>query len=89
MDTTPGGLQPASLPSLADLLALPVAAAGRYELYDDEIQTLRGRIYSLNSENAFGWRWRTSKLPIDFTPRKARKGYADTSRYLLIVWRVR
>lgn len=72
------------------VMSLPVASAGRYELCEDEVRLLRSRIYSLNANNAAGYRYRTSKLPIrNPKPTKPpKKNYADTSRYLLLVWRL-
>lgn len=50
-----------NLPSDDDLLRIPRAMAGEYDLSDRETQTLRRRIYSLNRGNAAGWRWRTMR----------------------------
>lgn len=72
---------------MTEVMALPIASAGRYEMDEYDIKLLRGRIYNLNANNAAGYRYRTSKLPIR-NPTKPRKGYADTSRYLLLVWRL-
>lgn len=79
------------LPSLDEIASLPLAHAGRYELWEDEIRTLRSRIYSLNQNNVAGRRYRTSKLPIlvPGTRGKSKKGYADMHKYLLLVWRVK
>jgi hypothetical protein len=40
---------------------LPKANTGEFELSDAEAKTLRSRIYSLNKDNAAGWRWRTMR----------------------------
>ena len=46
-------------PTNDDIMSIPLAKAGEYELTDKEIKTLRYRIYALNKNNAAGWRWRT------------------------------
>lgn len=48
------------MPTEADLLALPLAATGEYELSDKETRQLRSRIYALNKNNA-SFRWRTMR----------------------------
>lgn len=50
-----------SLPTDSELLAIPRASTGEYELNDKEVRKLRQRIYKLNRDNAAGWRWRTMK----------------------------
>lgn len=82
------GYAASGIPSLVDILALPLAHAGRYELYEGEIQTLRARIYAINMNNAGKRKYRTSKLPLSRSA-PPRKGYADTRKYLLLVWRVK
>lgn len=54
--------RPASnkLPTEAELLAIPLAATGEYELTDKETKQLRSRIYALNKNNAT-FRWRTMR----------------------------
>lgn len=49
------------IPSMAEIQAIPRATAGEYELNDREAQKLRSRLYALNKNNAFGWRWRTMR----------------------------
>lgn len=46
-------------PTLQDIMDIPAAVAGVYELRENEVKTTRSRIYTLNKDNAFGWRWRT------------------------------
>jgi hypothetical protein len=46
-------------PTEHEVWTLPLARAGVYELSDKEVKTLRGRIYSLNKNNAANRRWRT------------------------------
>lgn len=48
-------------PSDRDIMRIPVARAGEYELSEKEIKLVRSRIYSLNKNNAAGWRWRTMR----------------------------
>jgi len=47
------------LPTTDQLLAIPRAAAGEYELTDKEVKRLRARIYGINKDNAAGWKFRT------------------------------
>lgn len=64
------------VPSVQDVMDLPAADAGVYMLTEKEIKTLRSRIYALNKDNAFGWRWRTLVEP-------------GRGRYhQLLVWRI-
>lgn len=65
-----------ALPTIADLSRLPVAEAGRYNLTEREIATLRQRLYALNRDNVRGWRWRSTKFP------------ASPGLYTLLVWRL-
>lgn len=50
-----------ALPSENDILSIPRAVAGEYDLNEAEVKTLRSRIYALNKNNAAGWRWRTMR----------------------------
>lgn len=67
-----------AVPSMADILALPVAQRGAYEVAEADVRVVRSRIYTLNQKHARGWKWRTACLP------SGRRG-----TYNLIVWRVR
>lgn len=49
------------VPTLDTIESIPRASCGEYELTDKEAKTLRSRIYSLNKNNARGWRWRTMR----------------------------
>jgi len=42
-----------------DIMSIPLARAGEYELSDVETRRLRSFVYSLNRNNAAGRRWRT------------------------------
>jgi hypothetical protein len=48
-----------TVPNDLDLRAIPLARAGEYELSEREVKKTRSRVYSLNRDNAGGWRWRT------------------------------
>lgn len=48
-----------AVPSLAAIESIPRASCGEYHLTAKEAKQLRSRIYSLNKNNARGWRWRT------------------------------
>ena len=48
-----------TMPTESDIYRIPLASAGEYELSDREIKTLRLRIYALNKNHVYGWRWRT------------------------------
>lgn len=50
-----------ALPTDDDILTIPKAAAGEYDLNEREVKLLRSRIYALNKNNAAGWRWRTMR----------------------------
>ena len=50
-----------TVPTDQDLLSIPRAAAGEYELSEEEIKKTRARVYSLNKDNAAGYRWRTMR----------------------------
>ena len=47
------------MPSDSDIKRIPKARAGEYELTDKEVKQLRQRIYSINKDNAAGWKFRT------------------------------
>lgn len=49
------------IPSMGVIQSIPRAQCGEFELSDRELKTLRSRIYSLNRNNAAGWRWRTMR----------------------------
>lgn len=49
------------MPTEGEIMRIPKARAGEYQLSDKEVKTLRSRIYSLNKNNAAGRRWRTMK----------------------------
>jgi hypothetical protein len=51
----------AVMPSDKDILGIPLARAGEYELNEKEVKTLRSRIYALNKDNAANRRWRTMR----------------------------
>ena len=65
-----------TLPSTNDLARLPIAESGSYILNAEQIATLRQRIYSLNKDNARGWRWRSAKFPV------------GNGLFTLFVWRL-
>lgn len=67
-----------AVPSMGDIMRLPVAVAGRYDMTEAELGALRQRIYSLNHNHVRRWKWRTAKLPA------GKRGL-----FTLIVWRVR
>lgn len=48
-----------TMPSEQDILGIPLAKSGEYELSDIECKRLRSRIYAINKDNAAGWRFRT------------------------------
>lgn len=66
----------AAVPTHQNLMDIPPSVAGVYELRPEEIKKVRARVYSLNKDNAFGWRWRTM----------VEKGYGRTST--LLIWRI-
>jgi hypothetical protein len=47
------------VPSIQEVMDLPPAAGGIFFMTEKEIKTLRSRVYTLNRDNAFNWRWRT------------------------------
>lgn len=74
-------------PSMDTILNLPLADGARFQLDDADIARLRARIYNLNTNNATGWRWRTTKLAKK-TKSKNKKVQANLI-HTLIVWRVK
>ena len=50
-----------NIPNDSDIINIPLARAGEYELSDREIKTVRSRVYALNKHNAARWRWRTMR----------------------------
>lgn len=50
-----------SVPTDRDILDIPQASCGEYELSDAEVRRLRSRIYSISRDNAAGWRFRTMR----------------------------
>lgn len=54
-------LQTGMMPSDQQLMAIPKARAGEYELNDKQCKQLRSRIYGLNKNNAAGRRLRTMR----------------------------
>lgn len=50
-----------ALPTETDILRLPKARCGEYELTDKECQRLRAQIYSINKHNVAGRRYRTMR----------------------------
>lgn len=65
-----------ALPSMGDLKRLPLARGGTYELTPSQVIAARARVYTLNKDNAAGWRWRTMTT-------RAKRG-----RFILTIWRV-
>lgn len=49
------------MPSEVDILRIPKARCGEYELTDKECQRLRSQIYSINKHNVAGRRYRTMR----------------------------
>jgi hypothetical protein len=74
-------------PSMDVILNLPLADGARFQLDDADITRLRARIYLINSNNAAGWRWRTTKIAAK-TKSKNKKVRANLI-HTLIVWRVK
>lgn len=68
--------QHSGVPTLQHLMDIPAAVAGVFELRKEEIKTVRSRVYALNKDNAFGWRWRTMV--------ESGSGRTDT----LLIWRI-
>lgn len=50
-----------TMPSESDILRIPKARCGEYELSDKECQRLRSQIYGINKNNAAGRRYRTMR----------------------------
>lgn len=48
------------MPSEGDLLQIPIASTGEYELNDKEVRQLRVRLYALNKNNDI-FRWRSMR----------------------------
>jgi hypothetical protein len=69
------------------ILNLPLADGARFQLDDADITRLRARIYLINSNNATGWRWRTTKIATK-TKSNNKKVQANLI-HTLIVWRVK
>jgi hypothetical protein len=68
--------QAKAAPTLQNLMDIPAAVAGVYHLRPEEIKTTRARVYALNTDNAFGWKWRTM----------VEKGSGRTDT--LLIWRI-
>jgi hypothetical protein len=64
------------VPNIQEVMDLPPANSGVYMLTEREIQKLRSRIYALNKDNHYGWRWRTLVEP-------GRGRYSQ-----LLIWRI-
>lgn len=76
-DTRPANLKrERAAPTIQNVMDIPPAVAGVYEMREGEIRRLRSRIYALNKDNHFGWRWRTLM-------EKGRGRY-----HTLLVWRI-
>lgn len=64
------------VPAYQDLMDASAVQADIYYLTEKEIKQVRSRVYSLNRDNAFGWRWRTLVEP-------------SRGRYnQLLIWRI-
>lgn len=48
-----------NIPSEKDILSIPLARSGEFELSDREVLRTRSRIYGINKDNAAGRRYRT------------------------------
>ena len=64
-----------TMPSMGDIKRLPLARGGTYALTPDQAAKARARVYTLNKDNAAGWRWRTMLTP------------AKRGRVTLTIWR--
>lgn len=64
-----------ALPTVGDLKRLPLARGGTYLLTPAQAAKARARVYTLNKDNAAGWRWRTMVTP------------AKRGRVILTIWR--
>lgn len=51
----------ATIPTDKEIMRIPLARAGEYEVSDREVKLIRGRIYGLNKNNVAGRRWRTMR----------------------------
>lgn len=71
LQPTHGSLQQANtrkdgtrkVPNIQEVMDLEPANSGVYMLTEPEIKQLRSRVYALNKDNAFRWRWRTLVEP--------------------------
>lgn len=50
-----------TMPTDREIMRIPLARAGEYEVSDREVKLIRSRIYSLNKNNVAGRRWRTMR----------------------------
>lgn len=66
-----------ALPTAGELNRLPLARGGTYELTPAQVLVARSRVYSLNRENAAGWRWRTMTAT------------GSRGKVILTIWRVK
>lgn len=66
-----------ALPTVGDIKRLPLARGGTYDLTPAQVIAARARVYTLNKDNAAGWRWRTMTTP------------AKRGRITLTIWRVK
>lgn len=48
-------------PTLANIVQIPRAAQGEYELGNKEIETVRRRLYDINKHNVAGYRFKTMR----------------------------
>lgn len=51
------------VPTVQEVMDLEPANSGVYMLTESEIKKLRSRVYALNKDNHFRWRWRTLVEP--------------------------
>lgn len=49
------------VPTEKQIMRIPLAKSGEYELNDKEVRTTRSRIYAINKNNGAGWRFRTMR----------------------------
>lgn len=61
MSVTKLPVRASTMPTDNEILAIPRAKTGEYQLSDREMKKLRSRIYALNKDNAAGRRWRTMR----------------------------
>lgn len=64
------------VPTIQEVMDLPPANSGVFMMTESEIKRLRSRVYTLNRDNAFRWRWRTLVEP-------GRGRYTQ-----LLIWRI-